>query len=263
MGNKDIVQICEKVLTRLSKLGYEKDLVETTERLIFPNKEQAKGDIKRISEQELRQLFIDEFKGRYNKKHNKLYYSIETPTVKKYSFGTKYEEIEVNEKGQSALLDMCVFKRGNNEFERVLNIEFKHKNATLKNIAKDILKLMHEKQNGAFVLLLKNTDTGTLCNSNERGKGVFNKFKESFEKFKNDWKGESDKYLQLIIMSLEQKTLIHHEIKEKDNLVDIFSFEDKFGNIKDVKGNGWQTTDVEVEKELGMVAEDNVKYGEV
>lgn len=247
MENIKIVEICEKVLERLSYMDYERknnesDGLELNKQLIFPIKNCGND---RISEQELRFLFVEEFKI----KHPELYYSIETPTQKKYKFGEKFENIKVSKdsddkKGQSALLDMCVFEKGkkNKEYNRVLNIEFKHQNAAKKNIAKDILKLMHEKQNGVFIHLLKNTDSGTLCNSNDRGNGVFNKYKESFEKFEDDWSVTTDKSIQLIIVSLEQNTLIHHKIKEESKLDMIFSFEDKFGDIKEVKErNGWKT----------------------
>ena len=86
----DIVKLSQKILFRLTQMGYEKDENRTSnEKLIFPNKKQAKGDIKRISEQELRQLFIEEFKIEYNE----LFYSIETPTVNKYKFGKNLNEI--------------------------------------------------------------------------------------------------------------------------------------------------------------------------
>jgi len=106
---------------------------------------------------------------------------------------------------------MCVFKKGKESYKRILNIEFKHKNATKKNISKDILKLIHEEPNGAFILLLKNTDSGTL-------KSVLNKFLNSFKTHIKKWNG--DKYIQLMILSLEEKEngkpfLIHRTINEK------------------------------------------------
>ena len=144
----DIIQISKKVLVRLTSIGYEKDCLISSGQLIFP----SKSDDKRISEQELRQLFIEEFKNEYEK----LYFSIETPTLYKYSFTNDSNEIKVSEKGQSALLDLCIFEKGIDSYKRILNIEFKHKNATEANISKDVLKLMHEEQNGTFILLLKN-----------------------------------------------------------------------------------------------------------
>lgn len=206
MEEVKIIEICEKVLERLKTIGYEKKSLVSSGQFLFP----SKSDVKRISEQELKQLFIEVF----IKDYTSLFYSIETPTVNKYSFTNEPNKIKVgdeDDKGQSALLDMCIFKKGKEFYERILNIEFKHKNATEKNISKDILKLIHEEPNGAFILLLKNTDSGTL-------KSVFNKFSNSFEAHNNKWK--ENKNIQLIILSLEEKEkgkpfLIHRIIKEK------------------------------------------------
>ena len=228
----NVVEISKKILGRLLTMGYEKSGSSNSEQLIFPNKIQAKVDKRRVSEQELRLLFIEEFKAI----KSKLFYSIETPTIGKYKFGKSYEDIRVDENGQSALLDMCIFERNIDKYERILNIEFKHQNAPIKNIGKDILKLINEKGNGAFIHLLNNTDRGTLCNNNKTG--VLNKIYKSFIDFEGSWNNET-KTIQLIIISLKQETLIHHTITNTDlnNLKEIF-FED-CGNIEEIVGNGW------------------------
>ncbi len=231
----DAVEICKKVLARLSAMDYEKDGGSSSEQLIFPNKKQAKGDIKRISEQELRLLFIEEFKNDYEN----LFYSIETPTEEKYKFGKTYETIKTDKEGQSASLDMCVFARNSNKYERLLNIEFKHKNASIKKIGKDVLKLMQEKQNGAFIHLLNNTDRGTLRNA--KGTGVFDKLYKSFTDFKDNWNNEN-KSIQLIILSLKQEMLIHRKITKADlvNLKEIFFIDKGCGNMTEIKGKEWK-----------------------
>lgn len=237
----DAVQISKKVLDRLTTIGYEKNCSISSGKLIFP----TNSDVKRISEQELRQLFIEQFIS----DDNKYYYSIETPTVNKYSFTNELNEIKVSENGQSALLDMCVFEKKDekSEYNRLLNIEFKHKNATEVNLSKDVLKLMHEEQNGTFILLLKNTDSGTL-------KSVFSKFKRSFDshKLKKCWSTNGIKFIEIIILSLEEKNdkkgtpfLIHHKINEDANLADIFSFNGRLSNIDEVKRNGWKIEPIE------------------
>lgn len=259
----DAVQLSIKVLNRLTTIGYEKKCLVSTGQLIFPSKK----DLHRISEQELRQLFIEEFKNEYEK----LYYSIEAPTVYKYSFTNELKQIKIGDEtniGQSALLDMCVFEKGKELYKRLLNIEFKHKNATEANISKDVLKLMHEEQNGAFILLLKNTDSGTL-------KSVFSKFSNSIETHKKQWKGEKDKFIELIILSLEEKKdekgtpfLIHRKITKGDNLEDAFSFDGRLTNIDEVKRNGWEIEHIEkvsvgdVAEELDMVVKERASYGE-
>jgi hypothetical protein len=204
----DVVEISRRVLKRLCEMNYERKGGSSKERLIFPNKfpsETKKKHItedellkyNRISEQELRFLFVEEFLKESN---NEYYYSVETPTEKKYKFGKTNDDIKIDASGRSASIDMCIFtKDSDNKYKRLLNIEFKNANASKKSISKDILKLMHEKEDGAFVLLLKNTDDGTL-------KSVFGKFSNSFDTHKKQWKGEKDKFIQLIILSLEVET---------------------------------------------------------
>ena len=239
----DAVVICKEVLLRLTGMDYEKNVGKSSEQLIFPNKIQAKGNIKRISEQELRLLFIEEFKEAYPK----LFYSIETPTVKKYKFGNSYDTLEINKKGQSASLDMCVFEWGKKHYQRILDIEFKHKNVSIKNVAKDILKLIGEEQNGVYIHLLKNTGNGTLCNNNRTG--VFNKLYRSFSDFKDYWNGYN-KNIQIIIISLDQKILIYNEINNSNlkSLKEIFFMDSGCDNIEKIKGNDWKSCTANNEK---------------
>lgn len=213
------VEICKKVLNRLSVMDFEKGGGVSIEQLVFPRKIQAKGTKHkdRISEQELRLIFIEEFK----KARPDLFYSIETPTEKKYFFGKEFNDIKINPDDQSALLDMCVFDRVQNKYIRKQNIEFKHKNPPIESIGKDILKLIAEPPNAAFIQLLESTDKGTFCNKTETG--VFNKFYKSFSSFHSNW-SNNDKKIYLIIITLKQKTIIHRELKKQDfnNLKDIF-----------------------------------------
>lgn len=234
----DAVEICKKVLARLSAMDFEKTGGRSSEQLIFPQKVQAKGTkLKdRVSEQELRLLFIEEFK----KANKDLFYSIETPTVDKFKVGKEYKSIKTDNEGQSASLDMCVFERNSNKYERLLNIEFKHKNASLKKIGKDVLKLMQEKQNGVFIYLLENTNSGTLRNVSKTREGVFDKLYKSFTDFKADWNNEN-KSIQLIILSLKQEILIHRKIckTDLDNLKEIFFIDTVCGNMTEIKGKEW------------------------
>lgn len=233
----DVIQIIKNVLTRLSIMDYEKLGGSSPEQLIFPVKIQANGTkhIKRISEQELRFLFIEEFK----KQHPSLYYSIETPTSNKYCFGQSYDDIGIDKHGQSASLDMCVFERIGFDYKRIVNIEFKHKNTDPKKIAKDILKLFHEEQNGIFILLLDNTNSGTFYK--QSGKGFFYKLFQAFCDFQDCWHNPN-KSIHLIIISLKQKTIIHRIINKNDleNLKDIFFLSNGCGNINQIYGNGWK-----------------------
>jgi hypothetical protein len=238
----DVVQISKNVLTRLSAMDYELKGQHFKEQVIFPNKKQAKGDIIRISEQELRLLFIEEFKKFYPE----LFFSIETPTVDKFSFGKCYETIKTNSEGQSASLDMCIFEKASGKYNRILNIEFKHK-SSLTTIGKDILKLLKETQDGTFIHLFDNTNSGTFCNDNETG--IFNVLYKTFFDFQSNWSG-IDKTIQLIIISLKQKTFIHRNINKTEliKLKDIFFVNSGCGNIKEITGNGWEIEKIISEK---------------
>jgi len=235
----DAVEICKKVLARLSAMDFEKAGGSSSEQLIFPQKLQAKGTkLKdRISEQELRLLFIEEFK----KTNPELFYSIETPTVDKFKVGKEYKSIKTDNEGQSASLDMCVFERNSDKYERLLNIEFKHKNASIKKIGKDVLKLMQEKQNGVFIFLLENTNSGTLRNVSKTREGVFEKLYKSFTDFKSNWNNEN-KFIQLIILSLKQEMLIHRRIlkTDLDNLKEILFIDKACGNMTEITGKEWE-----------------------
>lgn len=241
MEEGDIVAISIKVLTCLSKMDYEKTGGSSNQQLIFPLKIQAMGtkEKNRISEQELRFLFVEEF----IKENSNLFYSIETPTEAKYKFGKSYNDIKIDKNGQSALLDMCVFKNENKTYKRILNIEFKSKNPNIKGIGKDLLKLMHEKQNGAFIHLLKNTNINTFINKTQTG--IFDKLYKSFNDRQNNWEG-IDKNIHLLIISLNQKTLIHRTIIKSDlnNLEEIFFINDERFNIRNVNGNDWKTINI-------------------
>ena len=236
----EIVEISTRVLERLSNMGDELNSKLSCEKMIFPKKENKEKEI-RISEQELRFMFIDEFLKRCKEGY---YYSVETPTVEKYSFGTCFNDIKFGE-GQSALSDMMIYKREEGEYKRNLNIEFKYANVTTSHIAKDILKLVNEKPNGAFIHLLDNTDVDSLCNSTfntftkKNGTGVLNKLNESL-KFYSKWNGGDEKQITIVIMSLKQKALIYQTIKKGNTIADKCSCD----NILKISCNEWKLINI-------------------
>lgn len=228
----NILELSKKSLKRLIQIDNEISSGNSHEQLIFPLKIQdgGKKHIIRISEQELRFLFIEEFKIKYPH----LYYSIETPTMGKFYFGKSYEEIKRENEGQSASHDMCVFKKNEtNHYKRVMNIEFKYRNSGIEKSGKDILKLIREEQNGAFIHLLKNTNSKTLIS-------VFNKLTRCFSDYQTEWTNEN-KTIQLVILSLEQKKLIHCELRKNDLLKinSYFSSSQEFGNIHNFENSYW------------------------
>lgn len=269
----DVVEISKKVLVRLTELDNERKGGSSKHRLIFPNifpsvkegetfTEEELLKYSRISEQEVRFLFVEEF---LTEPSNGYYYSVETPTENKYRFGETNETIKPDPSGRSASIDICIFKKDiDNQYKRLLNIEFKNENASKKSISKDILKLMHEKENGAFILLLKNTDAGTLTS-------VFEKFSNSLDThfLNNRWCDNDITFIEIIILSLEQKRnkngtpfLIHRKIEKGDNLNDIFSFDEGLANINKVKINGWKIEKID-KICVGDVEESKAKYGKI
>ena len=134
-------------------------------RIIFPQKRQGEAseteqDITRVSEQELKLIFIEQL-NKEIKEGWDVYYSVETPTEKKYHFKGK-DKPEQDESGRSANFDLVIH---NNKFERIALIEFKANNPKPNDYLKDIVKLNEENYEGKvlryFVQIVKNSDKGT------------------------------------------------------------------------------------------------------
>ncbi len=132
---------------RHNREGKEKEDVRLSEkeiatRLIFP-KYANKGT--RISEQELRFAFVEAFNAKTN---NDFFYSIETPTAKKYSdFSTNPQQVD---NGRSAEFDMVIFKKVDKKLKRVCLIEFKAKSVDKIDYWKDILKLIEDRKDSIY-----------------------------------------------------------------------------------------------------------------
>ena len=131
---KKIEEIADVAFERLLKV-YES---KTEGGIIFPKYThgQNKGKL-RISEQEMRFAFVEEMRSKYPN----WYYSVETPTDKKYNFQDKPR---IDEGGQSAQFDLTIYddSRG----DKVLaHIEFKANNPDIHEMKKDFLKLAEDK----------------------------------------------------------------------------------------------------------------------
>lgn len=228
MKTAEIIYICKSVLDKLSKMDNEVIGPQiAANQLIFPQKQQQRGSIIRFSEQELRLLFIDEFK----KNHPDLFYSIETPTKEKYRFQGSLQNFTTgNINHQSGSTDLTIFKKNNAKYTRILNIEFKFK-GNLDSIGKDIFKLIQEEVDGAFIHLLKNSDKGTFCNANQ-SRGLFRRFHDSIHHFQNFW-SNPDKTLLIVFLSMERHIGIYRIITKADlkKLDSIFLIKQSYGKI--------------------------------
>lgn len=132
-------------------------------RIIFPVYADEKTI--RISEQELRFIFVEQFNKECAKEDCDLYYSVETPTKNKYIFSeTKEGPKKDDDKGESARTDMVIHKKAGDKFERVALIEFKALNPVKHNYLKDICKLTKEECGlKYFIQIIKNYDDDTLA----------------------------------------------------------------------------------------------------
>ena len=144
-------------------------------RIIFPQKRQGEAseteqDITRVSEQELKLIFIEQLNKEIEKGWD-VYYSVETPTEKKYRFEGK-DKPEQNDSGRSANFDLVIH---NNKFERIALIEFKANNPKPNDYLKDLVKLNEENYGGQvlryFVQIVKNSDKGTENSLQKKMKG--------------------------------------------------------------------------------------------
>lgn len=113
-------------------------------RLIFP-RYRISNEL-RISEQELRFIFVEVFNQYCEKNGIELLYSIETPSLDKYDFRNNPQ---TSANGQSAMFDLVIFDRS---ITRRALIEFKANNADEKSHLKDIVKLNNPQEGSDDVL---------------------------------------------------------------------------------------------------------------
>ena len=177
---EDIKELCKETAQKLFNIA-------TSEKLIFPI--YSSGEI-RISEQEARVLFCKTIEC-----NSDYFYSVETPTKHKYKFSfinakKKKEYCEEVDQGQSALIDLSLYKKNEDNFEQLYNIEFKANNVGKHNIHKDFIKLGHEEGTGVFFHILKNVNSGTLPS-------VLSKYKE--------YSSKTTKPIIFVVVILEAK----------------------------------------------------------
>lgn len=119
-------------------------------RLIFPKK---RDESIRVSEQELRFAFVEEFLKYVKKKKKDWYYAVEVPTKIKYDFSDKKNPKVAEEgKGKSASFDLAIYAKGDNNFNLIALLEFKAENPKKFDYHKDLVKLENEKEGDNEVL---------------------------------------------------------------------------------------------------------------
>ena len=136
-------------------------------RLIFPKK---RDESIRVSEQELRFAFVEEFLKYVKKKKKDWYYAVEVPTKIKYDFSDKKNPKVAEEgKGKSASFDLAIYAKGDNNFNLIALLEFKAENPKKFDYHKDLVKLENEKEGDNevlrfFIEIVKNADERTPKN---------------------------------------------------------------------------------------------------
>lgn len=145
-------------------------------RIIFPKYRNGKT---RFSEQELRFVFVEQLNKEISKGWN-VYYSIETPTSKKYKFKDEKKPIVINDNdkgGQSAQFDLVIH---DSNYNRIALIEFKANNASVEHHEKDFFKLSNEGSNKVltyFLEIVKSSDNGTSNNLLEKKRNFRGNFR--------------------------------------------------------------------------------------
>ena len=153
--------------------GIHNDFCESQSRIIFPKySEQYRNGETRISEQELRFIFVEQFNKYCHDYSWNGYYSVETPTEEKYVFSkdqvkvAPYKADGKEKAGQSAMVDLSIH---NANFERIALIEFKALNPEESAFAKDFCKLSNEPTClTLFIMIVKSHDNGTIINIHKK-----------------------------------------------------------------------------------------------
>lgn len=164
----NIEKLIKESLCHLPQIKCENDSPNTYEGsgIIFPK---TRDGEKRVSEQEAKILFCNLLLK------NNIDFSIETPTIRMYKF--------TGEDKRSGNIDVCIFKKTKDVFQRISCIEFKAHNVKEKDIKKDIEKLICENGKNYFIHILSNADNGTLYKENPlKNKPIINKYITALEK---------------------------------------------------------------------------------
>ena len=154
---KDTFNVIKEVYKYQRKSNDVQSSQKIGSRIIFPkNGDNNKTD--RISEQELRFIFVEQFNKSEEVKENQLFYSVETPTKSFYYFSgeegpkcipkKEHEEHKGEEgAGRSGNIDLVIFQKNGENVNRVALIEFKAHNPDKNDYRKDICKLINENEN--------------------------------------------------------------------------------------------------------------------
>ena len=199
-----------KEVYKFQKEGDAKPIVASRSRIIFPKKREEddekdnkKKSVIRVSEQELRFIFVEQL-NKYLQPSEEgkdwdVYYSVETPTKKEYGFSNPDNK-------ESGNIDLVIH---DSKLNRIALIEFKAKNPRRQSYQKDFEKLTNEPSAPYryFIQLVVNTNSGTVPN-------IINEKVEVKDEMENRWGDDS---VHFICHSLASKEPIIDRVLNKKN----------------------------------------------
>lgn len=136
-------------------------------RLIFPKYSETYRNAEiRLSEQELRFIFVEQFNEYCRENELHWYYSVETPTENRYLF-KEQKKPKRDEGGRSGEFDLTIHDE---YFKRIALIEFKALNPNESCFTKDFLKLREEGTEilTYFIMYIKSYDSKTKDNLDDK-----------------------------------------------------------------------------------------------
>ena len=131
-------------------------------RLIFPKYSETYRNAEiRLSEQELRFIFVEQFNEYCRENELHWYYSVETPTENRYLF-KEQKKPKRDEGGRSGEFDLTIHDE---YFKRIALIEFKALNPNESCFTKDFLKLREEGKEilTYFIMYIKSYRSDTIA----------------------------------------------------------------------------------------------------
>ena len=160
---KNIIENTFKVIGEVYETNKEGSIPSKANRILFPKK---RDETIRISEQELRFVFVEQLLNYIKDPGWDVYYSVETPTRHAYKGFHDGDPKVDDKKGQSGNIDLCIH---DNQGNRICLIEFKALNPKKADYQKDFCKLQHEDEGNNkilryFIQIVENVDSGTMDN---------------------------------------------------------------------------------------------------
>ena len=172
---KKTFEVIKKVYDHHNEINTTKDMTSSDvgSRIIFPKyhihkkEKEKRKDYNRISEQELRFIFVEQLNKYADQNNIDIYYSVEAPTKNAYIFSSENNDAPKvdNENGISARTDLVIYKKDGTSFIKIALIEFKALNPDIINYEKDFCKLNEDEEDCKskyFIQIIKNYNARTI-----------------------------------------------------------------------------------------------------